>query len=164
MSTKLKPSTARAVTDGEIVLATVDVAGPPERAFQALNTDETERWWGSADTYRMEDWTSDIRVGGCWRVGIRFLNNPVVWASGEFLEIDAPRKTVLTRVYEFDHPTLGRRSTTVTYLCDPIETGTRVTVRHEGFGNSQAAAEHAFGWERALDWFAEYLDDERGPA
>jgi uncharacterized protein YndB with AHSA1/START domain len=39
---------ARAITDGDIVLATVDVAATPERVFRALTTDEAERWWGRA--------------------------------------------------------------------------------------------------------------------
>ncbi len=161
MTTDLKPIAARAVTDGDTVLATVDVAGPPERAFRALNTDEVERWWGSANTYRMVDWTSDLRVGGHWHVGVRFVGGDTVLpAGGAFLELDAPRKVVLTRIYEFDHPTLGRRETTVTYLCDPIETGTRVTVRHEGFGSSEAAHEHAYGWERMLGWLGHYLESD----
>jgi uncharacterized protein YndB with AHSA1/START domain len=58
--------TARAVTYGGTVLATVDVVMSPGRAFQALTTDETERWWGSADTYRIIGWTADVRVGGQW--------------------------------------------------------------------------------------------------
>jgi uncharacterized protein YndB with AHSA1/START domain len=148
---------ARAVTDGDMILATMDIAMPPERVFQALNTDEVERWWGSADIYRMTEWKSDLRVGGRWSVlpiGADGSKHP---AGGEFLEIDGPRKIVFTRKYEWDFPVLGQRVTTVTYLLDPIETGTRVTIRHEGFAGLRVPAElHAEGWERVLGWLDAY--------
>ena len=57
---------ACAVTDGETILATVDVPVPAERVFSALTTSEVERWWGSADTYRVTNWNADLRVGGKW--------------------------------------------------------------------------------------------------
>ena len=87
-------------------------------------------------------------------------------ASGNFLEFDAPEKIVQTRRYEFDHPTLGRRETRVTYLFQPRASGARVTVFHEGFHGFEAAAvEHAFGWERVLNWLEPYArrvnDEER---
>jgi len=47
---------ARAITDGEIVLATVDVGAPPDRVFRALMTDECERWWGMPGVYTTEAW------------------------------------------------------------------------------------------------------------
>nr|WP_245262355.1 SRPBCC domain-containing protein [Mesorhizobium sp. WSM3626] len=49
-------------------------------------------------------------------------------ASGEFLEIEAPRRIVQTRAYQWDHPTLGRRPTTVAWLLEPISRGTRLTI------------------------------------
>jgi uncharacterized protein YndB with AHSA1/START domain len=152
---------ARAVTDGETVLATIDVAASPDRVFHALNTIETERWWGSDDVYRQTDWTSDVRVGGRWHVTTRMADGSLHPSGGEFLEVSAPRKVVITRIYEFDFPMLGRRATQVTYLCDPISTGTRVTVRHDGFAGLREIAElHASGWERVLGWLHSYLQSE----
>jgi hypothetical protein len=68
LTTQLKNSSARAVTDGDTILGGVDVKTTPERAFRALNTEELERWWGSPDTYRMTEWKADLRVGGRWSV------------------------------------------------------------------------------------------------
>jgi uncharacterized protein YndB with AHSA1/START domain len=155
---------AVAITGGDTVLATADVARPPERVIRALTTDEVERWWGSADTYRMAGWTADVRVGGRWSVAPRTADGRTLPAGGVFLEIDAPRRVVQTRRYEWDHPRLGRRETTVTYRLDPTTTGTRVTVRHDGFaGRSDAADEHAKGWERVLGWLAAYLRSDGAP-
>jgi uncharacterized protein YndB with AHSA1/START domain len=155
---------ARAITDGDIVLATVDVAAAPERVFRALTTDEAERWWGAPGVYTIEDWKADVRVGGAWSLLIRLPDGSALPASGEFLQVDAPSKLVQTRRYDWDHPTLGRRVTKVTYSLLPIASGTRVTVRHEDFGCSEPAYEHAGGWERFLDWLSAYLSPNRGEA
>jgi uncharacterized protein YndB with AHSA1/START domain len=155
---------ARAVTDGDIVLATVDVAAPPARVFRALMTDEIERWWGAPGVYTTEAWKADLRVGGRWSLLTRLPNGMALPASGEFLLVDAPSKVVQTRRYDWEHPTLGRRVTKVTYLLTPIESGTRVTVRHEDFGQSEPAYEHAGGWERFLDWLGAYVAPGTGEA
>lgn len=148
----------RAVTDGDTILATVDVPASPERVFRALNSNEIEQWWGSADTYRQINWTSDVRVGGRWHVVTRTADGGMLPAGGEYLEVNEPRKAVITRIYEFDFPVLGRRPTKVVYLCDPLPGGTRVTVRHDGFaGMREPAEQHAFGWERVLGWLQDYL-------
>lgn len=152
-------ATGRAVIDrgAGTVTAWVDVACPPERVYRMLITAETERWWGSVETYVMRDWCVELRPGGSWRVLVCFADGRRLPASGKFLELDLPGKVVQTRRYEFDHPTLGHRETRVTYLFEPRGTGARVTVFHEGFPGLEAAAvEHALGWERVLSWLEPY--------
>jgi len=143
------------------VLATARIGATPERVFRALFTDELESWWGSADTYRMTRWESDLRAGGHWSVAVEFVGGPTVPAGGEFLEIEPFHKVVHTRTYGWDHPTLGRQETTVTCLLAPVNGGTGITVRHEGFaGFEEAARQHAEGWERVLRWLADYLEPD----
>jgi uncharacterized protein YndB with AHSA1/START domain len=147
------------MTNGETIMASADIGASPERIFRALVTDEIEQWWGSPDTYRMSDLSTDLRVGGRWTVIVRTADGRDLPASGEFLEIEPPRRIVQTRAYGWDHPTLGRRQTTVAWLLEPTATGTRVTICHGGFaGLSEAAAEHAEGWGRVLAWLQAYLD------
>ncbi len=154
----LQAQQPRAVTDSDTILATADVEAPPERVFRALTTDEVERWWGSADTYRVTQWTADLRAGGRWSLVVRHPDGNAFPASGQFLELDPPHKLVQTRKYDWDSPGLGRRETRVTFRLDPIPRGTRVTVRHDGFaGLWEPANEHAAGWERFLGWLTAYL-------
>jgi uncharacterized protein YndB with AHSA1/START domain len=164
--TDSKLSAPRAVADGGegTIIATADVSAPPERVFRALTTDEVERWWGHPDFYRQTDWKADLRVCGQWTVMVRFPDGTTNGASGEFAEIDPPRKVVMTRRFE-QHPLLGTRETTVTYRFDPIATSTRVTVRDEGFlGRGQAAYGNAEHWGRVLGWLAAYLESDNGGA
>lgn len=152
----------QSMTNGETIMASAEIAAPPERIFTALVTREVEQWWGSADTYRMADWSADLRVGGLWTVVVRTADDRSLPAGGEFLEIEAPSRIVQTRAYAWDHPTLGRRQTTVAWLLQPIARGTRLTICHGGFaGLTEAAVEHAEGWGRVLAWLQAYVEAGR---
>lgn len=158
MSDLLNPARPpRAVTDGNIILASVEIEMSPDQVFRAMNTAELEDWWGEKDVYKMTKWFADLRVGGIWHVVTVLADGRQHPAGGKFLEMDAPNKIVFTRKYEWDFPELGQRETTVTYLTDPLPGGTRVTVKHEGFGGLKIPAEvHADGWERVLGWLVSH--------
>jgi uncharacterized protein YndB with AHSA1/START domain len=154
---------ARAIADLDagVVLATVDIAAPPERVFRALTTDEVTKWWGSDEMYRTTSFTSDLRVGGKWRSDGKGADGSPFFVEGEYLEIDPPRKLVQTwrPQWEPDLP-----PTTITYRLEPIDGGTRVTVRHEGFGANRASCDgHSNGWTRVLGWLGGHFAprDER---
>ena len=151
-----KKRAARAVADVTegTIFATVDIAAAPERVFRALTSDEVTQWWGAAEVYRTTAWAADLRVGGQWRAdGVGADGNPF-WVEGEYLEIDAPRKLVTTWKPKWD----GGATTRVTYRLAPIAGGTRVTLRHEGFGERTAACDgHMEGWERVLGWLDRYM-------
>jgi len=67
-----------------------------------------------------------------------------ITAEGAVMEIDPPRM-IVQKLRE------GIEETTVTLSLAPISSGTRVTVRHEGFsGNRTLAEEYAQCWEKAL--------------
>ena len=154
-------SPPRAVTDGETVLAEIEIPASPQRLFDALTTCELERWWGSPSTYRMRQWHADLRDGGKWHVNVCLPDGTSRPADGQFLSIDAPHSVTLTRRYNWDHPTMGRTVTRVTYRFNPAGNATRVTVRHDGFSTPEAAEEHAAGWERVLEWLREHLADSQ---
>jgi uncharacterized protein YndB with AHSA1/START domain len=143
---------ARAIADlsSGTILATVDIAVPVERVFQALTkSDELLKWWGSAETYRTTAWTSDLRPGGQWRASGVGADGVPFTVGGEFLEIDPPRKLVQTWKSDWD----AGEVTTLTYHLEPSEGGTRVTVHHTGFaGRPESCAGHGQGWELVLGW------------
>ena len=153
MSTLQHPA-ARAIADVTrgMLLATIDILATPERVFRAVTSEELTRWWGSEDTYRTTKWSGDVRVGGTWRTdGIGRDGMPFA-VHGEFLEVEPPRKLVQTWRYDWDP---SGSVTTITWRFEPIEGGTRVVVRHEGFGDAHAACQnHADGWERVLSWLS----------
>lgn len=146
---------ARAVADVTkgMLLASVEIAAPPERVFKALASEDLTKWWGSADTYRTTKWTGDVRVGGAWKTeGIGSDGKPFA-VTGEFLEVDPPNKLVQTWKYPWGDSNV----TTLTYRLERIEGGTRLVLRHEGFTSEADCNGHTIGWERVFGWLSAYL-------
>ena len=156
MNAKVK-SGARAVADLEQgrILASVEIAAPPDRVFRALTTGaDNTSWWGSPEQYRTTGWAGDVRPGGHWRADGVGADGQAFFVEGDFLEVDAPRKLVQTWKAAWD----GGHETTITYHLDPIDGGTRLTLRHEGFaGRVESCSGHSEGWVRVLGWLVGYL-------
>jgi uncharacterized protein YndB with AHSA1/START domain len=157
MSDGAKMRGARAVADvtAGMLLASIEIKASPERVFRALTSEDIAKWWGSPDLYQVTQYTGDLKVGGHWRsVGVGRDGKPFE-VGGEFVEIDPPRKLVQTWAPKWVEGAV----TKVTYLLDAIEGGTRITVRHEGFGGNAAACHsHTAGWERVFTWLASWLE------
>jgi uncharacterized protein YndB with AHSA1/START domain len=157
-----KDDRPRAIADvsAGIILATVTIAVPPERVFQALTAaDQIPRWWGSDELYRTTKHMADVRPGGAWRSEGRGADGHEFHVQGEYLQVDPPHLLVMTWKAPWD----GDNVTTVTYMLEAVETGTRLTMRHEGFGaRKDACLDHGSGWERVLGWLGDFLAAEPG--
>jgi uncharacterized protein YndB with AHSA1/START domain len=153
---------ARAVSDLDAgsILATVEIAATPERVFQALMSPEVAKWWGADGLYRVTEWKADLRVGGTWVSRGKDADGKEFEVKGTILEFDPPRKVVKTWSYDWEG---GGDETTLTYELEPIKGGTRLKLRHAGFGaRKKACEEHANGWERVLGWLADYVQSAPG--
>jgi uncharacterized protein YndB with AHSA1/START domain len=151
-------SAARAVADlaeGSI-LATVEVAAPPERVFQALTSSrEICDWWVRPGVFDTREWTGDVRVGGQWRASGMGKAGPY-GLEGEFLEVDAPRRLVHT----WRGAGAPGAPTTVSYRLERTDGGTRITLRHDGFTSRETCLNTAIGWETSFERLAESLSAE----
>jgi uncharacterized protein YndB with AHSA1/START domain len=154
-------STPKVVADTELglILGSIELTASQEQIFKALTDPrEIERWWGSDDVYHMREWKADTRPGGTYTVKVHNANGNIAPASGEFLIVEKPNKLAHTRRYDWGFPVLGRAATTITYLIDKTDGGSKLTVRHEGFSSApEACNQHAAGWERVLEWLDKYL-------
>ena|SRR5262249_43271663 len=157
MNSTVRNSRARAVADltaGEI-LATVEVAAPPERVFHALASNEIVSWWEGEGlvAFRTTEWTGDVRVGGRWRASGVVGDAKPFALEGEFLEIDPPRKLVHT----YGPAGAPAKPTTMTYLLEPIDVGTRLTLRHVGFTSREMCIGTYLGWETLFERLAQRM-------
>jgi uncharacterized protein YndB with AHSA1/START domain len=150
--TKAKATAVADVNEG-VVLARVEIAVPPERVFQALTTEELTKWWGADDQYRTTGFAIDLRPGGRWRTDGRGADGSDFHVEGEVLEVDRPKRLVQTWKPSWEP---GPPST-IAYTLEPIEGGTRVTVRHSGFVDPTSCDSHANGWTRVLGWLSGHL-------
>jgi uncharacterized protein YndB with AHSA1/START domain len=143
---------ARAVADlaeGHI-LATVEVAAAPERVFLALTSGEITEWWVRAGVFDTREWTGDVREGGAWRATGMGNGKPYA-LEGEFLEVSKPRKLVHT----WRPAGLPGNTTTVSYLLERLDSGTRLTLRHTGFASRETCLNTCIGWETSFQRLAE---------
>ena len=150
----MSDGTSRAVADRAdgILLATVDVVATPERVFRALASSEITRWWVRPGVFDTREWSGDVRVKGRWRASGVARGQPYD-LEGEFVEVDSPRKLVHT------WHTVGApaQPSTVTYLLEPIDGGTRVTLRQSGFTSPDQCANTAVGWETSFARLSELM-------
>lgn len=153
----VKTSTARAVADlaEGYLLASVEVAAPPERVFRALTSKEVVDWWVRPGVFDTREWTGELRVGGGWRASGVANGRPYV-LEGEFLEIDPPQRLAHT----WHAVGAAGAPTTVAYLLERLGGGTRITLRHTGFTSRESCAKTAIGWETSFDCLTDTLAAE----
>jgi uncharacterized protein YndB with AHSA1/START domain len=152
--TSIPRAAARAVADvhkGEI-LASVEIAAPPERVFEALTSKEIIDWWGLPGVFDTREWTGDVRDGGRWRAS-GVVRGQSYTLEGEFLEVRPPTKLVHT----WQRVDVPSASTIVTYYLEPIVGGTRLTIHHTGFVPPGACLSTCQGWEASLQQLASAL-------
>jgi uncharacterized protein YndB with AHSA1/START domain len=148
---------ARAVADltEGLILASVEVTAAPERVFRALASKEITEWWVRPGVFDTREWTGDVRAGGRWRASGMTRGEPYV-QEGQFLEVESPRWLVHT----WEGAGKPNAASTVTYLVEPIDGRTRVTLRHSAFASRDICHAFAIGWETSLERLAEILAPE----
>ena len=148
---------ARAVADlaEGLILASVEITAGPERVFRALASNEIAGWWVRPGVFDTREWTGDVHLGGRWRAAGMTRGQPYV-QEGEFLEVEPPRRLVHT----WESAGKPGTASTVTYLVEPLEGRTRVTLRHVGFASRDMCSAFAIGWETSFERLAEILAPE----
>lgn len=127
------------MNDPEVLEVSVHIAARPETVFPYF-TDPSRyvRWMGS-------DATIEPVPGGTYRVLVR----EGVQASGEFVDVDPPKRVVFTWGWQGD-PEVPPGSTRVEVSLEEEDGGTRVVLRHHGLPNPGQRAHHGAGWSLYL--------------
>jgi uncharacterized protein YndB with AHSA1/START domain len=121
------------------------IAASPETVWDFLVDPEKQKRWMAQDA------TFDLRPGGAYRMEII----PTHIASGEFVEIDPPRRLVYTWGWEprqdAEPSPVTPGSSTVEIELEPVGDGTRLRFTHRGLPSADAAESHAHGWDHYLE-------------
>ena len=115
----------------------------PVAAVYAAWTDpeQMKHWMGPSDDYASEV-TSDLRVGGRYRIVMRGEGVETHRVGGVFQEIVPDRKLVYTWAWESTPDRVSR--VTVEFL--PHGQGTELLLTHERFTDRDARDRHQQGW------------------
>lgn len=120
----------------------------PEIVFELLLTPDGLKQWIGPDAGPVVIAESDARVGGRFRLRFRTLDGSEHESSGEYLEIEAPRRLVYSWVWRDEE---GAPASRVEIDLVPIAEGTELTFTHSMLPDQKAADGHRKGWNGALD-------------
>jgi uncharacterized protein YndB with AHSA1/START domain len=128
----------------------------PQIVFDAVTTAEgIAHWWGP-DAGPVLVAESDPRVGGRYRVRfLRMLDSTEYESSGEFLEIVAPERVVMSWRWKDGVPEPGESRIEITFKTVPE--GTELTFVHSQLHDEEASRSHEEGWAGALDKLEAHL-------
>ena len=139
---------------GRVVEIRRRFAAPADRVFEAFRDPELLREWAAPAEHRNERVESDFRVGGRYRREMRLPDGSLHVLSGEYLEIDPPRRLAYTYVWE-TMPGAPETRVEIDFLEREEETEVRLV--HSGFGTEEMADGHRTGWDACLRQLADLL-------
>jgi uncharacterized protein YndB with AHSA1/START domain len=144
-----------APADGSILELMFLLPGPPEQIFTALTEPaELARWWGPHG-FTTPEIELDVRVGGTYRFGMQPPDGDLFYVTGEFVEVDPPRRLVYT--FRWEPPDPDDRETTVALTLRDAGQATEIALRHGTFTTPARLALHRDGWTESLEKLREHL-------
>lgn len=126
------------------------VDAPPEVVFRMWTTREAmEHWYRDGDDFEARVTELDLRVGGRYRVEFGPKDQTPFVESGVYLEIDPPRRLVMTETLEgVDAPW---SDTKVTVVFEAEDGKTRLILVHEHFPSARHRDLAGGGWPGFID-------------
>jgi uncharacterized protein YndB with AHSA1/START domain len=136
------------------------IAARPSIVFDYLTTPDGVAAWFGPDESPVTTAELDPRVGGNFRVRFKTVDGKEHEASGEYLEVDPPRRISMSWQWteEGEPEELGRTSR-VDFVLRPIEEGVELTLTHAKLKNEISQASHDGGWAGALNKLVRILGE-----
>jgi len=128
------------------------IKAPPSIVFEALTTPQgIANWWGpDAGPVLLAE--TDVRVGGRYKVRFRRLNGDEHECTGEYLEVEAPKRLVMNWQWTSGgEPAEKGNLSRLSFDLRPIEGGTELTLTHAQLMTEASRNSHGQGWTGALD-------------
>jgi len=127
-----------------------------ERLFAAWTIPAQLKFWWGPQGVKCIDAEVDLRPGGRYRIANQLPDGKILWITGEFEVIEAPRKLVYTWRVEPETESSER----VTVLFEPSGDYTEVVVTHERISSEELRKMHEQGWFGCLESLAKFVEGE----
>jgi uncharacterized protein YndB with AHSA1/START domain len=128
------------------------IAARPSIVFNALTTPEGIGCWWGPDEGPVLLAETDVRVGGRFRVRFRLMDGTEHESSGEYLEVEPPRRLVMTWRWTLGgEPDEAHGESRVEIELRPIDMGTEMTFTHARLRTQASLDSHTEGWKGAFD-------------
>ena len=116
--------------------------------FDAWTRPELMKKWYTPGPMTVITATSDLRIGGAYRVEMQEGPETIYVATGIYKQI-VPNQ-LLSFTWEPDWMTGPDHQTIVTVEFNEADGGTEVLLTHEGFATAETAGKHDQGWQGCL--------------
>jgi uncharacterized protein YndB with AHSA1/START domain len=128
---------------------------PRERVF-ALLTDPAELpgWWGPHG-FAVPSVEVDLRPGGRYRFVMQPPDGDAFHLSGEFLEVDPPRR--LTYTFAWEEPAPDDRETVVVLSLEGVAGGTELRLSQGELATEERLELHRAGWSESFEKLREVV-------
>jgi uncharacterized protein YndB with AHSA1/START domain len=137
-----------------ILVVRKTIRAKAERLFAAWTIPaQLKLWWGPQGV-KCIDAEVDLRPGGRYRIANQLPDGKILWITGEFEVIEAPRKLVYTWRVEPETESSER----VTVQFDASGDCTEVIVTHEHISSEELRKMHERGWFGCLESLAEFVE------
>jgi uncharacterized protein YndB with AHSA1/START domain len=126
---------------------------PPERVYAAWTEPALlRRWWAAEPGWTTPEATTDLRVGGAYRLSMQGSDGIVRTVAGEYLEVDPPRRLVYTWKWVSNDYRAPDQGVTVVSVDFVAEGGaTRVVLEQRDHEDEAGRDSHGRGWRGCLD-------------
>lgn len=121
----------------------------PSIVFDALTTPESIAQWWRPDAGPVLEVETNLRVGGSFRVRFRKLDGSEHETQGEYLEIDRPRRLVMSWRWLGGQEDPGESR--VEIVLRSVGDACELTLVHAGLANEETCASHTEGWISGLE-------------
>jgi uncharacterized protein YndB with AHSA1/START domain len=129
------------------------LAATPEDVFDAWTEPSSMRAWMCPGAIEETLAVLDVRVGGKYRIVMREAGKEHV-LTGEYLEVDRPRRLAFTWRYSDTHGQVTRVTITLRKLTGER---TELVLEHDAFPDEDARNRHESGWSQILEKLDHHL-------
>ena len=123
------------------------IKAPRSRVFASWTTPHLMQQWFAPGQMRITSASTDLRVGGEYRIEMRGVDDTVYAAAGVYRKIVPDELLSFTWCGACD----TGKETAVTVEFRDFEHGTELILTHEHFSSADAAAKRERGWTGCLD-------------
>ena len=133
----------------------------PSIVFEAVTTAEgIAQWWGP-DAGPVLIAEVDPRKGGRYRVRFRMLDGTEHECSGEYLDIEPPKRVVMSWRWKGGHE--DPNESRVEIALKALAEGTELTFTHSNLYDEETRRGHESGWTGSLDKLARFVEANASP-
>ena len=161
-STGIGTSAGKSSPAGEALVITRDFDAPRELVWRAWTDPERVKCWWGPRGFTAPVAETDPRVGGKYLYAMRSPEGQDSWSTGTYREVVEPERIIVTDSFADAEGNVVPASQygmsgdwplelKVTIAFESVDGRTRMTVRHEGFPDSENRDMAGAGWNESFD-------------